>query len=296
MENKKKRKRGRANQDTNKYLRFAIIPLLIIIIVIFVLLFDRKETEISTIPVATSSEAVNLTLETENIEPDNNQYEIDFSAFELHRDQGTELTELVEKYCQAHMESDVDLLAEVYNMTMSEDQKEERAAQMDLVCKFVESYENIGCYYVDGPEPDTYVIFPYYEVKFKGAELAVPNLSIIYALKDEQGNLYMTDRYMSDEHLSDYVTKVKTMEDVILLSKQIKEQEQEAINQDEVLQAIYSVLTAPPESGDAEVIISDTQPGDEAETGETCVDEDEGAGLIEPEDNSLAETTETTTE
>lgn len=288
MENNKRRKRSRSNQGNGRLIGLAVIPVVIIVAVILFIVFDRGDREITADPVATSSEAVSLTVETDEVEPDNNQYEIDFSKFELHND-NEELTALVQKYCQAHMESNPDLLEEVYNITMREDEKNEIRTRLELEKKFLEGYENITCYYVEGPEPDSFVIFPYFEMNFKEAELFAPSLTALFVMKNEEGNYYMTDRYMEDERLVDYMNQVCVMEDVILLKKQVDDKLQEAIRQDEALKIIYDTLLSRPESTDTEVIISETQ---SSEAPEESAGSDDGSEEV----TSASQPEETETE
>lgn len=47
----------------------------------------------------------------------------------------------------------------------TEERKEQERAKMELVKASVKSYENISCYSVQGPGEDSYVIFPYYEIR-----------------------------------------------------------------------------------------------------------------------------------
>ena len=92
--------------------------------------------------------------------------EADPAQFPLQQDAMLELTGLVQSYCEAKEECDPELLAWVFGIEdWSEEDKEGERARMELVKASVKGYENISCYSIQGPEQDSYVIFPYSETR-----------------------------------------------------------------------------------------------------------------------------------
>ena len=108
---------------------------------------------------------------------------------------------------------------------------------MELVKASVKSYENISCYSVQGPEVDSYVIFPYYEIRYRATETLVPAISWAYVKKDESGQYHMVSE--TDEDTKEYIRKVGEKPEVKAVMAQVQAKQQEAVGSDEALQKIY---------------------------------------------------------
>ncbi len=167
----------------------------------------------------------------------------------LQQDALLELTGLVRLYCEAKTDCDADLLAQVFGIgDWTEERKEEERAKMELVKASVKSYENISCYSVQGPETDSYVIFPYYELRYRETETLVPAISWAYVKKDENGQYYMVSE--TDESVNAYIRQVGEKPEVKAVMAQVQARQQEAIDSDEILQKIYGG------NGGSEVVIN----------------------------------------
>lgn len=118
---------------------------------------------------------------------------------------------------------------------------------MELVKASVKGYQNISCYSIQGPEQDSYVIFPYYEIRYRETETLMPAFSWGYARKDGSGRYYMVQDI--DDGVNEYIGKVGEKAEVKAVMSQILARQQEAIASDEVLQKIYG------STGESEVII-----------------------------------------
>lgn len=172
----------------------------------------------------------------------------DPSSYAFQQDAVLELTGLVQAYCEAKEECDPELLAWVFGIdSWSEEQKNEERAHMELVKASVKGYQNISCYSIQGPEKDSYVIFPYYEIRYRETETLMPAFSWGYARKDESGRYYMVQDI--DDRVSSYIRKAGEKPEVKAVMAQILSRQQEAMAADEVLQKIYGT------TGDSEVII-----------------------------------------
>jgi hypothetical protein len=225
------------------------------------------------------------TIDMEDPMPDNKVYDIDFSEYELQKDTDGELFRLVDDYCRAKSESDVDLLLSVFGVTsVGDEERAERKAEMDQTRKFVAGYENIACYYLQGPEQGTYIVYPYFEIRYLNASVAVPCLNVAYAKRGGDGTYYLT--YNFNDSLAEYVKKANTMEDVRLLSLQIDKRVEEARQQDAYVRKIYQTLKQPPQ-GISETLDAapETSEGDAGvETDAPEVGTGEGGGETGPPD------------
>lgn len=172
----------------------------------------------------------------------------DPSQYAFQQDAVLELTGLVQSYCEAKEECDPELLAWVFGIEgWSEEEKAAERSRMELVKASVKSYENISCYSIQGPEENSYVIFPYYEIRYRETETLMPAFSWGYARTDESGRYYMVSE--TSEEVNDYIRKAGQKPEVKAVMAQIQTRQQEAIGADAVLQKIYGT------AGESEVVI-----------------------------------------
>lgn len=178
----------------------------------------------------------------------------DPSGQPLLQDSMLELTGLVRLYCEAKTECDPELLEQVFGIEdWSDERKDQERANMELVKASIKSYENISCYSVRGPEEDSYVIFPYYEIRYRETETLMPAISWAYVKKNENGQYYMVP--MTDAKVNEYIRKVGEKPEVKAVMGQVFARQEEAVAQDEALQRIYG------EQG-SEVIVGGAQPSE----------------------------------
>lgn len=263
------------NNSIEKLIRFSAIPFIIIILIIIILSMDHsgKEDSLSELPVVSlaggvtqdpsmtrednnenlndntddnnetpsleSTDQVSEADETESESSNPSETIADPSQYPLQQDALLELTGLVQSYCKAKEECDPDLLAWVFDMEdWSEEQKNEERNRMELVKASIKGYENISCYSIQGPEEDSYVIFPYYEIRYRETETLMPTFSWGYAKMNAEGRYYMVQE--TSGIVNDYIRKVGEKPELKAVMAQILTRQQEAIASDEVLQRIYN--------------------------------------------------------
>lgn len=236
--------RRSAADDMKKYARFLIIPILALLLVLVIVLNDRasRETEVGA-EIATTEETDSLTLpesieETTSPEPISQRQVRNFDDFQLKKDEMPELTDLVAAYCQAKMDCDPVALNMVFGrQDLSEGELAEERTKMELVSEMVDGYGNITCSYIEGPEEDTYVLYPYFEIQYKHADIWMPSLTWCYAVKGEDGQFYMTQDV--SESVKEYIAQISLKDDVRLLISEVGERSKEAIASDDELKRIY---------------------------------------------------------
>lgn len=283
----KKKKTGKSflDSDIMHYLRFAAIPVIAVILIAVIIRSDsgkgREESQVQTegqqAEAVTESaggtvseemeapdesgteEGESLPLddaeqeepesETVSPEPETVSYEdIDISQLTLKQDEVPELSALVRTYCQAREEQDVELLARLYGISgLSEEEMEEEREKLELVHASIRSYENITCYSIEGPEPDSYVIFPYFELNYREAEVNMPQLTWAYVTKIEDGSYIMTQEI--SQPVAEYIARIGELEEVKALRNQVEEARAAAIEADGKLKSIYG-------GEESEVVIS----------------------------------------
>ena len=240
MDKKRKRTKGTLPDDgIRRYLYFAVIPVVVLILVVVILHSDKKKD-------AGQTEAVAMTAETgqpvglnEGDPAVDESSAADSSKYTLKQDEMPELTALVQSYCQAKTDCDPEALQQLFGVTdLSEDQIAAEREKMELVKVSIKAYKNISCYYIEGAEADSYVIFPYFEIQYRKATKLMPTLTWGYVKKQEDGQYRMVSELSDTE--KEYVKAVGERADVKELQDQVKEAAAVAVSEDEVLQQVYT--------------------------------------------------------
>ena len=252
MDKKRKRTKGTLPDDgIRRYLYFAAIPVVVLILVVVILHSDKKKDAGQTEAVAMTEEtgqpeAVAMPAETgqpvglnEGDPAVDESSAADSSKYTLKQDEMPELTALVQSYCQAKTDCDPEALQQLFGVTdLSEDQIAAEREKMELVKASIKAYKNISCYYIEGAEADSYVIFPYFEIQYRKAAKLMPTLTWGYVKKQEDGQYRMVSELSDIE--KEYVKAVGERADVKELQDQVKEAAAVAVSEDEVLQQVYT--------------------------------------------------------
>ena len=255
-----RKKQGLSDDEKRKYLRFLIIPFIVILLIIVIVVTDRapKKAENSGsagVSSQTDSSGQDLSSaqsdgvspasvesNTETIAPDNKEYVQNFENYGLKKDEVPEVKALIEAYCEAKINCDPEALSAVFGQNLSEEELATERAKLEKTAQVVEGYENIIAYTEDGPKADTYVVYPYYEIKFKDVPTPLPVLTMCYVQKNSEGRYVMTLDF--DDAVADYISKVNTTEDVKLLAAQVDAKVQEAVANDPALNGIYNGISS----------------------------------------------------
>lgn len=240
MDKKRKRTKGTLPDDgIRRYLYFAAIPVVVLILVVVILHSDKKEDAGQTEAVAMTAETGQLVGLNEGDPAVDESSAADSSKYTLKQDEMPELTALVQSYCQAKTDCDPEALQQLFGVTdLSEDQIAAEREKMELVKASIKAYKNISCYYIEGAEADSYVIFPYFEIQYRKAAKLMPTLTWGYVKKQEDGQYRMVSELSDTE--KEYVKAVGERADVKELQDQVKEAAAVAVSEDEVLQQVYT--------------------------------------------------------
>ena len=235
---------------------------------------DKKPGSSKNIEDTTVSEASDISIEGDtesgaegstddaSIEPDNNEYNQDFSAYELQKDANPQVNELISTYFQAKVDQDAQMLYKVFGKE-EDDRIEERKQQLKDEAVYIEDYQDITCYTKAGMTDDSYVVYVTYDVKFRRVDTLAPGLMWCYVVKNDNGDYIIRENVLGDE--ADYVASQNQTEDVRLLSTQVNERLKQAIESDSLLAGIYKDLSngavvstsEDEENADSQVMIGD---------------------------------------
>ena len=240
MDKKRKRTKGTLPDDgIRRYLYFAAIPVVVLILVVVILHSDKKKDTGQTEAVAMTAETGQPVGLNEGDPAVDESSAADSSKYTLKQDEMPELTALVQSYCQAKTDCDPEALQQLFGVTdLSEDQIAAEREKMELVKASIKAYKNISCYYIEGAESYSYVIFPYFEIQFRKAAKLMPTLTWGYVKKQEDGQYRMVSELSDTE--KEYVKAVGERADVKELQDQVKEAAAAAVSEDEVLQQVYT--------------------------------------------------------
>lgn len=266
-----RKKPGRRSDDKTKYARLLAIPAAIVLVLLIVILvMDKKPGSSKNTEDTTVSEASDISIEGDtesstddaSIEPDNNEYNQDFSAYELQKDAYPQVNELISTYFQAKVDQDVQTLYKVFGKE-EDDRMDERKQQLKDEAVYIEDYQDITCYTKAGMTDDSYVVYVTYDVKFRRVDTLAPGLMWCYVVKNDNGDYIIRENVVGDE--ADYVAGQNQTEDVRLLSTQVNERLKQAIESDSLLAGIYKDLSngavvsgaEDEENADSQVMIGD---------------------------------------
>ena len=302
--NRGRRKSGKAFDDKTKYARMLAIPAAIVLVLLVVILvMDRKPAgdKAQGRKICRSQMLLDISIEMIqktgtmmdlHVEPDNNEYHQDFSAYELQKDAYPQVNELISTYFQAKVDQDVQLLYKVFGKE-EDDRLEERKQQLKDEAVYIEDYQDITCYTKAGMTDDSYVVYVTYDVKFRRVDTLAPGLMWCYVVKNDNGDYIIRENVVGDE--ADYVANQNQTEDVRLLSTQVNERLKQAVESDSLLAGIYkdlsngAVVSSSEEGADSQVMIGDGADAS-SDAGEGNADESSAAGETSAEESQEAQT------
>ena len=271
-DNHGRKRSGKGFDDKTKYARLLAIPAAIVIVLLIVILvMDKKPGNSKPVSDSTVSDVssdisieddIQSSADDDSVEPDNKEYNQDFSAYELQKDAYPQVNELISTYFQAKVDQDVQTLYKVFGKE-EDDRMDERKQQLKDEAVYIEDYQDITCYTKAGMTDDSYVVYVTYDVKFRRVDTLAPGLMWCYVVKNDNGDYIIRENVVGDE--ADYVAGQNQTEDVRLLSTQVNERLKQAIESDSLLAGIYKDLSngavvsgaEDEENADSQVMIGD---------------------------------------
>lgn len=147
----------------------------------------------------------------------------------LEEDAYPAINALMQEYYQAATDGDVEKIRSLVDSVDDETliYQEKRSA-------YIDSYQNLKCYTKRGPVEDSYVVYVYYEVKFKDVETLVPGVSPYLVYAREDGSYYIHEGEV-DEEVNLYLEEISTQDDVVDLMNRVQVKFNESIVEDEEL-------------------------------------------------------------
>lgn len=154
------------------------------------------------------SEMVETQVETETGET---QEEEIIPDVPLERDANPAVNTLIYTYYDALANGNADTIASISNVL--DDMGRIKVQELG---NYIEWYPVVEIYSKPGPEENSYIVFAYTKAKFNGYEEEVAGFQTFYVCTDAEGNVYLNEDEISQEHI-EYIYAVNYQDDVVEL-------------------------------------------------------------------------------
>ena len=237
-------------QQYGLYIVVCSAALILILAVVLFISQNRKKGRV--IP---TEEAVSGGIIVNNSTSEYENFTYDFSVIGLKKDAYPEINELARLYLEALREGDVESL----NKIIQSDTKLSEGS-VSATGGYVESYDNISCYTMDGLEDGTYVVYVVYDEKLIGIDTPAPSMIRLYVCTDTTGDgVYIYNGTLTGE-MKTYMEIADSDEDVSILKSQVNQAFLAACQSDPALAEVYKRL----QQTAATSVAKDTAAGSEA--------------------------------
>lgn len=282
------------------------IPAVVVVLIIIILILDRspKNPQDGQPPLASASELQSGTddgeTEVASIADGNAGADEDVSLVREYNDEY--MTKLFQDYFNARLQGDTDTL---YRLTGVTNQTEEQTASLQKKLKtqagYIEAYQDIQQYAVDGLEKNTKLVFVTYNVKFRRTDTLAPGIMYCYVKVNDQNSFEIVEN-MSPEQtkfVNSYITNHSEVQELINATNS---RLLEAISSDQRLAVIYDAIqsgriyTDSQEEIDSEVSLISVETEAAVTEAETTAASDDDAVTEETKSNSKKKSDEKSAE
>ena len=227
--------RSWSEEDVNKFGKFLILPLLVIILVFVILIVDRRNH-----PKEEAGTEESMQTEAESDAQEQTSEE-EMPASEFSTGQVPEVQALLEGYFTAKQNADAEWIYQAFGWTDLTGIDDLRR-QLQYDARYTEGYRNITCYVKEGITEGTYLAYVSYDLKFKDSLTLAPGILWNYIKMGEDGNYYLTESSSLNETELAYIREAEKADEIVLLKTQIYAKLRQALESDEILAESYSIL------------------------------------------------------
>lgn len=158
-----------------------------------------------------------------------------------------EVKEVVSTYYNSYAAGDIDKLASI-TQPLSDMEK----SYIQMMNEHVESYSDVTCYTKEGLEDGSYLVSATFNMHFNGVEGGLPGMDFFYLRTDENGKLYIDNRYSSfnrqiqeqetEAEVDSLIAEFEAGEDVQKLRTEFNDKYDQAVAADENLKNMADVV------------------------------------------------------
>ena len=134
----------------------------------------------------------------------------------LEEDAYPQINAVMKDYYQAATDGDIEKIR-----TLTDSADEETLIYQQKRSAYIEEYRDLKCYTKAGPVDNSYVVYVYYEVKFKDMETLVPGISPYLVYTREDGSCYIQEGEV-DEAENLYLEEISAQDDVVDLMNRVQ--------------------------------------------------------------------------
>ena len=260
-QNRRPQRKGRMNEEQRRLLPVVIIPLIVIILMIIIVVADHSKDKKTTEPSApTGTVSENPEQETmgaavgessgnqetspeETTAPAETEPADEFETDTLKRDSVPEIRDLMKTYFKARSDADAETMNRLYGIgEVSETDLEAQKTRMRSNSKYVEGFENIATYVMDGTTGDAWLVYAIADIRFHSVKTTAPMIMWCYVKKDAEGNYQILDNASLSENVQQFIDVANHSEGVRRLASSINVRLKEALAADADLNSVYGVL------------------------------------------------------
>lgn len=260
-QNRRPQRKGRMNEEQRKLLPVVIIPLIVIILMIIIVVADHSKDKKATEPSAptgtVSENPEQETMETaegensgnegtapeETTAPPETEPADEFETDTLKRDSVPEIRDLMKTYFKARSDADAETMNRLYGIgEVSETDLEAQKTRMRSNSKYVEGFENIATYVMNGTTGDAWLVYAIADIRFHSVKTTAPMIMWCYVKKDAEGNYQILDNASLSENVQQFIDVANHSEGVRRLASNINVKLKEALAADADLNSVYGVL------------------------------------------------------
>ena len=268
------------NQGSNDFLKqygkyIAVIAVALILIIIIVFSGKKKDGGETTTGANTEVIGISEAKETESTENPN----------ALKEDAYPEINQLINTYFTALRDQDVETLSNIMETNGEIDEENIRKEG-----EYIEDYRNIKCYTREGIVEGTYIVFPYYDIKFLNVDTLAPSMIWLYVCTNEDGSLYI-NKSTFDGEVAAYIDEVCNSDEAKALMEQVETSFTAALQQDETLNQFVTKLREGADPTIPEETEPQTEETTQAETEAPQQDENTGGDSQQSEETVYASQT-----
>lgn len=258
----------RTKQEQRTFLQMMAVPVIVILLIIIIRIAERPEKEpkepaaLPTVAVMETGMTVAGEIpepeerlpeepgdEPDTTEPTETEEETEaeeqdaFATDRFRRNGVPELLTLMETYFQAREVADAQTMNQLYGIGEVTDQElEEQSARMRNNSKYVQDFENVVTYVMEGESANSWLVYAVADINFYSAKTRVPMILWCYVIQDSEGNYIIKDNRQFSSAELQFIDAANHSEEVRRLAADVNRRLREALSSDEKLNRVYGVL------------------------------------------------------